>query len=163
MRDYALMKRVKTSVGELYIGDKDDALAIIAGEPIELEGHYPAVAMRFDRIWNLAKELAFMADDEANFADAVILGQIEDQGIPDMQSFVGELAEVINVLGLGGSVFVHCLGGVGRTAIALAAIKLGVDEMNADEALQCAKDECNGPETDEQIAFVRQLAELGGM
>lgn len=136
------MQKVTTETGSLYVGSKDDALDL-------------SVGTKFDIIWNLASELAGWKKFQAKNAETVLCAQIEDFGIPEPELFGYQLELVLTALKNDGSVFVHCVGGHGRTGMALAIIKKQLGASN-QEALKIAKDYCQGPETKEQIHFVEQ-------
>ena len=140
------MKLVETSKGNLYIGSKDDALTVTEGKG------------RYDIIWNLASELAFLTKNERKNAKTVLFADIPDYDIPsNKKSFKAQLSKVVKTLEAGGTVFVHCLGGHGRTGTALAAIKKSLDKLSAKDALAFAEKECNGPESEAQVNFIISL------
>lgn len=142
------MKLVETTQGSLYIGDKDDVLAVMEKLP----------KIQFDIIWNLAEELEFLVTDEKLYARMVLAANIPDYDIPtNTDEFVRQLTLVLNVLCKGGAVFIHCFGGCGRTGLALAAIKIALDKLTAVEALAFTAIQCDGPETDSQKQFVTSL------
>jgi protein-tyrosine phosphatase len=142
------MKLVETSQGNLYIGSKDDVMAVMEEIP----------QIKFDIIWNLAEELGFLIDDEKLYAKMVLTANIEDYGVPeDKVEFLRQLTLVVNVLRNGGDVLIHCFGGHGRTGIGLAAIKIMLEKLTAEAALIFANNQCNGPETSEQKQFVTSL------
>jgi protein-tyrosine phosphatase len=142
------MKLVETSLGILYIGDKDDVLMLVEKMP----------KITFDIIWNLAEELEFLVTDEKRYATQVLFANIEDYNTPDNYiEFHQQLALVVNTLRIGGKAFIHCFGGHGRTGLALAAIKVMLDKLTAKEALAFADTHCDGPETDDQKQYIRTL------
>jgi protein-tyrosine phosphatase len=146
MHNYCPTK-IKTTSGTLYIGP-----APIAND---LE-----MLPKFDIIWNLASELKSMENNELYFCDKVLLADIEDRSIPKCKNiikFQNQLEEVVNVLHDGGCIFVHCVGGIGRTGMALACIKNKLDLFLAADALYFAKENCGGPETIEQANFVLEF------
>jgi len=143
------MKLVETTRGTLFIGDKDDALA--------LSEQLPKVI--YDIIWNLAEELDFLVEDEKTFAKKVLCANIDDYSIPDNNlTFLLQLMTVVDSLRKGGKVFIHCFGGHGRTGLGLAAIKISLDGYTADEALDFANTNCDGPETEQQKQFIITLS-----
>lgn len=140
------MKLVETSKGTLYVGSKDDALTITEGKS------------QYDVIWNLASELEFMVKTERKNAKKVLFADIVDYDAPSSKrKFKAQLASVIRTLEAGGTVFVHCFGGHGRTGVALAAIKKYLDKLTGEDALTFANKECNGPETEDQNKFILSL------
>jgi protein-tyrosine phosphatase len=141
------MKLVETSVGSLYIGSKDDVLDMME-QPKEI---------KFDIIWNLAEELGFLAEDEQPYSLITMLGNIPDYDTPDLVLFSLQLMLVGAALMHDKKVLIHCFAGHGRTGLALAAIKITLDKMTAEQAIAFAKEQCNGPETPEQEDFVRSL------
>jgi protein-tyrosine phosphatase len=140
------MKLVETSKGNLYIGSKDDALTITEGKD------------SYDVIWNLAAELEFLAELEEKNAKKVMCAGITDYDIPtSKRAFIAQLNQVVTTLKDGGTVFIHCFGGHGRTGLALAAIKKCLDKMSGKDAIAFATKECDGPESDAQVEFVLSL------
>lgn len=82
---------------------------------------------------------------------------IEDHGIPkDVDSFLNDVERIVARLKNGENVFVHCLGGRGRTAMALAAL-LVKEGTSAEDALTKVNSLVKGPETEEQKNFVLSL------
>lgn len=142
------MKLVETTLGILYIGDKDDVLMIVEKIP----------KIIFDIIWNLSEELEFLVTDEKHYAKEVLFANIEDYGIPDDDvEFNKQLTLVVNTLRVGGKVFMHCFGGHGRSGLGLAAIKIMLDKLAVKDALAFADMHCNGPETEEQKQYILSL------
>lgn len=139
------MKRIETSKGQLWIGSSLDA--------------YNLGKKRFNIIWNLAAELPHLLDYEGKKTDTLLFGDIDDYKTPhDVEAFKSQLDLVVKSLSVGGSVFVHCIGGRGRTGMSVACIKMKLEGMSADEALAFAREVCRGgPETDIQVNFVKQF------
>jgi len=143
------MKLVETTRGTLFIGDKDDALA--------LSEQLPKII--YDIIWNLAEELDFLVEDEKTFAKKVLCANIVDYSIPDNKlTFLLQLMTVVDSLRKGGKVFIHCFGGHGRTSIALASVKILLDKLSLKEALIFTDTHCDGPETEQQKQFIISLS-----
>jgi hypothetical protein len=138
------MKLIKTKSGELYIGRVPslDELANSGG---------------FDIIWNLAKEFEWFQSIELEYANKVILGNINDYETPELIHFKLQLQVVVQCLNAGGKVLVHCFGGRGRTGMALACIKNSLEGMSVKDSLAFTKTACNGPETNAQIEFVKTV------
>ena len=138
------MQIVQTKTGILYVGRAPTT-------PYELIDH------QFNIIWNLAAEYADLKDIEANFSDRVLLGNIEDYGVPeDVELFTAQLKEVVDCLRNNGSAFVHCAAGCGRTGMVLACIMHCVNGLSIKSSLAIAKKICNGPENEKQIKFIEQ-------
>lgn len=109
-------------------------------------------------VWNLAEELADIAEKEKRHFEHVIHTKIPDFSIPrSAEDFMADLASVCDFIVSGKIVFVHCLGGRGRTGTALAAIYRYLDGLQAEEALRLAHKACGGPEVEYQKEFVRML------
>lgn len=112
-----------------------------------------------DCIWNLAEELYFLVWEEQEVAKEVLFGDIRDYDVPDdIEAFVSQLNRAVALLQDGRTVFVHCLGGRGRTGMALAVIKIAMEKVSADVAIEAAIQYAGGPESKKQVAFVKTLA-----
>lgn len=108
-------------------------------------------------IWNLGAELQECYNLEKAMFDTVF-SEIPDFSIPPNKNrFLTELNIICENLRAGKKVFVHCLGGRGRTGMALAAVALQLNGLSSFEALNAAKGACNGPETENQKEFIRSL------
>ena len=143
------MKKIITNTGTLY------ASHLPSIEELKSSG------IKFDIIWNLTKEFSYFCIEEKNFANNVLCANIEDFSTPkDIFSFKEQLFEVIKVLKKNGIVLVHCLGGKGRTGIAVACIKILLDNLSVNDSLIFAKKYCNGPETEGQIEFIKYLNKI---
>lgn len=75
---------------------------------------------------------------------------IRDFGIPSVAKMEAIVELLDELLGRGRTVYLHCSGGTGRTGTVLGCY-LVRHGQTADEALAAI----DGPETDEQRAFVR--------
>ncbi len=140
------MKRVETSSGELYVASEEDVFSFEDSKP------------SFDIIWNMARELQFLLEEEKNYADYVFFGDVPDYGIPsDKNVFEKQLNFIVKALQDGMKVMLHCLACHGRSGLALACIKKRLDKMNSNDALAFAYKECKGPETEAQKSFVRSI------
>lgn len=134
------MKLISTQFGKLYIN------------------HSPSnsdlQSKKFDLIWNLASELEYLIPIEQKFCDNVLFANIKDRDIPrDIILFQSQLNEVISNLMNNKTVLIHCLGGIGRTGLALGCILKGLG-LNVNRAVGLVKNACDGPETKEQISFI---------
>jgi protein tyrosine phosphatase len=110
-------------------------------------------------IWNLAKELDIFIPYEKTYVPQVIHGNIPDFSTPsNMMKFVRQLDQIIAMLKAGQKVFVHCMGGHGRTGMILAALDIMLNGHPPDQALRAAKAATGGPETPDQIKFIQFLA-----
>lgn len=139
------IKRVKTSSGFLYVGPLPDI------KDLEKQGS-------FDIIWNLAWEWSYYAEVEKSYAGKVLCALIDDFCAPDEEElFFNQLEEVVDCLENGGKVFVHCMGGCGRTGTALTAIKGFLDNLSYKDALSFSKKEVGGPELMVQKAFLSEV------
>jgi len=146
------MKLVETSLGFLFIGDKDDILMLVEKKP----------KIIFDVIWNLAEELEFLLADEKYYAQEVLAAKIDDYSVPNSRTeFNTQLTSVVEILRVGGKALIHCFGGHGRTGMGLAAIKMKLDGFTAPDALAFADVHCSGPENEEQKQFIISLGHIG--
>jgi protein-tyrosine phosphatase len=115
-------------------------------------------AASLDCWWNLAEELGELIPEMKSVAREVLWARVPDFQAPaDLPLFDEQLERVCSVLAGGGRVHVSCLGGMGRTGIAIACIRMRVLGETADDALAATHMACRGPITDEQKAFVRAL------
>jgi protein-tyrosine phosphatase len=139
------MKRVYTASGSLYVGPLPSYNELMICGP-------------FDIIWNLSSELEKCVEAEEKYARVVLRGYIQDMWIPqDIYRFVYQLELIVDCLRHGGNVFVHCLGGCGRTGMGLACIKSYLENCSAQEALDFANQEIGGPELKMQRRFVKRF------
>lgn len=133
------MKKIPTKIGQLYCGP--------CPYQKELDDNGP-----FDCIWNLAKEL----NPASYSADNIIYANIKDMDVPKHTAqFNFQLQLIAKYLLLDKKVFVHCLGGCGRTGLALASLFQIVEGVSIGASLKLAKKYVNGPETYSQIDFVK--------
>lgn len=115
----------------------------------------------FDIIWNLAKELEHIATYEMYYTNNLLLGNIADFNVPiDIKLFNYQLNLVIDNLQNNKKVLIHCLGGKGRTGLALSLVLMKLTKLSAQEALSKTKQICGGPETLEQISFVNNYEKM---
>lgn len=134
------MKLISTQKGKLYISHSPSNA--------DLNKH------QFDCIWNLAAELEYLLPLEQKACDNVLFANIKDRDIPkDIILFQSQLNEVISNLQDNRTVLVHCMGGIGRTGLALGCILKGLG-LNVNRAVGLVKNACGGPETKEQINFI---------
>lgn len=137
-----MLKLVRTSTGFLFISP------LPGSEDFDDGG-------KFDIIWNMTDNLAF-AEYEKAFAYDVLLGNIKDYNIPSSTNdFLCQLDLVVTCLQWGGSVLIHCLGGHGRTGMALACVLSRLEGLDAKEAINKTLRICQGPENNLQIEFVK--------
>lgn len=109
-------------------------------------------------VWNLTNEMSFVLEAEQKNFSEVFHSPIDDYQAPDSESnFSSNLEEICLRLKDGKNVFVHCVGGHGRTGIALAACLIKINKMSAKIALSIAYKFCQGPESEKQKEFVRSL------
>ena len=114
-------------------------------------------------IFNVADELKLIEGIEAKIANMVLLGRIKDYDVPvDMDYFICQIGYICDLLKEGKNVHVHCMGGRGRTGMVLACIKIMLDKVDAETALKITKKTCGGPETINQIEFVKKFANHAG-
>lgn len=138
------MKKIKTKTGSFYIGPA----------PLQQD----LLGYHFDIIWNLAEELNDLLLWQKDFAHVVLHANIPDFDIPsDIKSFIFQLKKVVLCLKNNGKVLVHCLGGHGRTGMAVACILSLLDGHSPDYALMLANKYCQGPETYHQNNFVLSI------
>ena len=136
------MQRIETSSGALFAGAAPSLDIVKRINP--------------DLIWNLARELAPLAKHQERFAKQVLVGNIEDFKTPsDVPIFMDQLEHVLARLRQNEKVIVHCYGGHGRTGMALAFILMKLNNIPAEQALELTKKLVFGPETIEQIEFVK--------
>lgn len=114
---------------------------------------------KVDLVWNLMAELPGVLKMEKEYFQ-VIHTPIYDYWIPEHASFLQDLDSVCSHLDSGKNVFVHCLGGHGRTGMALACMAIRLMGMTPNEALMLSKKLCNGPEVEEQKDFVRTIKDF---
>lgn len=113
-----------------------------------------------DIIWNLASELSLIVPYEEKFAKTVLFANIVDYSAPSNDAFLKQLYYVAGALKNGKRVFVHCFGGHGRTGTALAAIKVLMEKMDPEDALDTAFRYAKGPESEDQEDYIRYLSDL---
>lgn len=112
-----------------------------------------------DIIWNLMEELPSIFEIEAKMYPGSINTPIEDFNVPDNEEdFLVDLERVKNYLVMGRKVFIHCLGGHGRTGMALASLIRKLEGVGPGEALIRSRAACRGPELEKQREFVRNLS-----
>lgn len=90
---------------------------------------------------------------------------IPDGGIPDPaweRAWTSAGARIRELLGAGGKVVIHCLGGLGRTGTLAARllVEFGMDPEAAIQAVRAARP--GAIETDAQEAYVRRQQPLAG-
>lgn len=116
-----------------------------------------ALKSRVILIWNLCAETPKTFQMEQSIIPLSIYTPINDfNGPKDIKSFIKALDIIENTLKTN-NVYIHCLMGRGRTGMAVASLALRFG-FNAEDALDLASYYCNGPETEGQKNFVRELA-----
>lgn len=118
-------------------------------------------ALKADEVdiwWNLAAELGDLVPAMREHAAEVLEARIRDYSVPeDMPAFAEQLDRVVSILGCFGRVHVSCYGGRGRTGLALACVRMMLEEEEPEAALAAAREASGGPETEAQAAFVVDL------
>jgi protein-tyrosine phosphatase len=134
------MNLISTKSGKLYISHS----------PSESD----LQSKRFDLIWNLASELEYLVPKEQQYCNNVLFANIKDRDIPkDVIMFQSQLNEVLKQLNDNNRVLIHCMGGIGRTGLALGCILKALG-ISSNRAISLVKNACGGPETKEQINFI---------
>jgi CheY-like chemotaxis protein len=109
--------------------------------------------------WNLAEELDDLLPEMRRVAREVLWAQIPDFQPPvDAALFDEQLVSVCAILQGGGRVHVSCFGGIGRTGLAVACVRVRMLGESSQDALAAAFEACGGPLTVEQKDFVHALA-----
>lgn len=109
-------------------------------------------------VWNLGKELSDIAENERKFFPIVIHSKVQDYSVPESkEEFLADLHTVAEHIRNGRSVFIHCMGGHGRTGMALASLAIVLRNKTPEVALRLSKLACRGPEMDSQVDFVKAL------
>lgn len=139
--------KLKNCTGRLFFGACPEIQQIK-----ELKNH------NVNCIWNLLEEMPFIFEYEKNIFDNSINTPIKDFDIPkDIKLFIYESNIIYNRLKNGENIFVHCLGGRGRTGIALAFLLLIDDLNNNKDILNIVYNCSRGPENKKQKDFVLSL------
>lgn len=128
--------------------------------PCPLEDIYPMLKDEdVSVIWNLAEELSDVAEKEKRHFEHVIHTKIPDFSIPkSKEEFLSDLESVFDFAVSGRIIFVHCLGGRGRTGMALAALAMYLNGLSAEKALGFAHKNCGGPEMECQKDFIYEIS-----
>lgn len=163
MDKYCYLERPELSVKQLTLPDQMLRFGIDEAETLILFGPIPSertleylLKQNVALIWNLMAECSGVADLEKNFF-IVINSKIEDFSIPNRNEFLHDLDLVCEHLKEGKNIYIHCLGGHGRTGMALAALGMRLANMTAAEALNFSQRNCHGPETEIQKDFILNL------
>lgn len=142
-----MIKRMPTRVGTLTFSRRPNEAIYSALEPANL-----------DIWWNVAAELGDLVARMQQCAAEVLWARIADYSVPtDVPAFAEQLDRVCALLSCGGAVHVSCYGGRGRTGLALACVRVFLEEEDPAVALSAAFEASGGPETEEQRAFVTRL------
>lgn len=143
-----MIKKMLTRTGTLtFSGEPDEAIyTVLKAESVDVW-------------WNLAAELDDLLPRMRECAAEVLWGQIEDYAAPgNVPLFVEQLERVCAVLLGDGSAHISCLGGRGRSGLAVACVRMLLDGDDPTTALAAARDATGGgPECQEQEAFVIAL------
>jgi len=131
-------------------------------------GHFPETnellrlkKIPIDCLWNLTSEMRESVTQQREYISDVLCAEIKDYSVPsNIVMFTSQLNYIVSCLKQNKRVFVHCMGGRGRTGLALACIQV-VLGINPEEALSQVKEHCNGPELEIQRSFVRNLTYVG--
>lgn len=144
---FGMLHTMPTSAGTLTFSRRPNDVIYAALGPDEL-----------DIWWNLARELGDLTPAMRRHAAEVLEGAIPDFGVPeDLPAFAEQLDRVVTILGCAGRVHVSCYGGRGRTGLALACIRMLLDDEAPELALAAAREASGGPETEAQATFVVDL------
>lgn len=83
---------------------------------------------------------------------------IEDLGLPNPLQFTRTIEALVQIVGMGGHVAIHCRASIGRSGM-VASTLLGRFGHSAEEALKIVSDARGKqvPETSEQTAFVTSM------
>lgn len=112
-------------------------------------------------VWNLLMELPWIIAEEKTVFTNVLNSPIQDYSVPqDDSNFFAILEEICLKLEAGQNIFVHCLGGRGRTGMALAALLIKINKMSTEKALDLTDKICGGPELESQKDFIRNSFSL---
>lgn len=152
-RDPMILPTMPTSIGTLTFSRRptDEIYGALGADEVDIW-------------WNLARELRDQTPRMREHAAEVLEAGIADFGVPtDLPAFAEQLDRVVTILRCSGHVHVSCYGGRGRTGLALACIRMLLEEEAAEVALRRAHEVSGGPETAAQAAFVVDLQRaLGG-
>lgn len=102
-------------------------------------------------IWNLLEDDTVVNLEKNSFY--VIHTPIEDFSIPtDPDLFYKDAKRIRNLLKAGRSIYVHCMGGHGRTGMAIMFLMI-MEGKDPKDSLTLVKALVHGPETKGQIMF----------
>lgn len=139
-----MIRELKTSVGRLLSGP-----APVSGIEDDLK------KLCVDVIWNLGAELQYLIDKEKEITREVIHGDIFDGYPPrDRNKFLTQINIICDRLKDGRTVYVHCMGGQGRTGMVLACILNRLESLPPNQALMMTRQHCGGPSNSDQTEFV---------
>lgn len=108
-------------------------------------------------IWNLMAELQELFRIESKLFEHTINTPTDDYDVPETELFLNHLETMVAHLQAGRDVYIHCLGGHGRTGIAIAALARRLAAVGPGAALQFSLRHCQGPEHENQKKFVSNL------
>lgn len=109
-------------------------------------------------IWNLLEDDTIAQLEAKSFY--VIHTPIEDFSIPlDPKVFHSDAKRIRNLLKAGRNIYVHCMGGHGRTGMVILYLMV-IEGRDPIDSLYLVKDLVKGPETKGQIIFATQQAHI---
>ena len=105
-------------------------------------------------IWNLLEDDTVAKLEAKSFY--VIHTPVNDFSTPqDPESFRSSAKRIINLLKTGRNIYIHCMGGHGRTGMAILYLMVMIGE-NPIESTSLVKSLVKGPETEMQTIFATQ-------
>ncbi|NQZ33304.1 MAG: dual specificity protein phosphatase family protein [Oceanospirillaceae bacterium] len=104
------------------------------------------------------KSLSYASAIEANQLPAKLhLSAVADFSIPaEIQNYTEHLALLAAHVRGGDNVLIHCAAGIGRTGSAAVCLLIALG-LNTEEAIELVKNSGSGPETNEQLNFIKHF------